>query len=65
MHKRTQDERIFGSWVVVIDNTDIERCYKEKDAEEYKLFCINNGMKAYIHLIETESEDDNFGYYFE
>lgn len=65
MHKRTQDERIFGRWVVVIDNTSIERFYNEKDAEEYKLFCINNGMNAYIHFIETESEDDNFGYYFE
>ena len=64
MHKRTQEEKIFGCWVVVSDG-EYERFYDKKDAEEYKQFCIDNGMTAYIHLIETESEDDNFGYYFE
>ena len=35
MHKRTQEERIFGRWVVVIDNSDYERFYNEKDAKNY------------------------------
>lgn len=65
MHKRTQEERIYGRWAVVVDNSSYERFYKEKDAEEYKLFCIDHGMKAYVHEITTDSEDDNFGYYFE
>lgn len=65
MHKRTQEERIFGRWVVVINNSDYERFYKERDADEYKQFCINNGMEAYIRQIKTDSEDNNFGYYFE
>lgn len=61
MHKRTQNERIFGRWIVVIDNTNLERFFKEKDAEEYKQFCIKNGMTAYIHEI-TDSEDDYIYY---
>lgn len=65
MHKRTQEERIYGRWVVVVDNSVYERFYKEEDAEEYKRFCNYNGMNAYIHQIETDSEDDNFGYYLE
>lgn len=65
MHKRTQEERIFGRWVVVIDNSDYERFYNEKDAKEYLLYCQNNGIAAYIHHIDTDSEDDNIGYYFE
>lgn len=65
MHKRTQEEEIFGRWVVVIDNSDYERFYKEKDAVEYEQHCINNGRTAYVHQITTDSEDDNFGWFFE
>ena len=48
MHKRTEKERIFGTWVVVVGNSDHERFYDEKDAKEYKRFCENNGIDAYI-----------------
>jgi hypothetical protein len=65
LHKRTEKERIFGTWVVVIGNSDHERFYDEKDAKEYKRFCENNGIDAYIHKIKTDSENENFGYYFE
>lgn len=65
MHQRTQKERIYGRWVVVIDNSDTERFFERADAEEYKKFCNDNGMQAYVHLIESDSEDENFSYYFE
>lgn len=31
MHKRTQEEIIFGRWLVVV-NGELERFYHEKDA---------------------------------
>ena len=64
MHKRTQEEEIFGRWVVVFDG-EYERFYDKKDAEEYMQFCIRNGFTAYVKHIDSDMEDDNFGYYFE
>lgn len=58
MHKRTQEERIFGSWLVVIGD-EYERFYKENDAKEYLKFCINNGMSAYIHHIESNEKESD------
>lgn len=65
MHERTQEERIFGRYVVVIDNSDFERFFYEKDAIEYMQFILNNGRTAYIHYIDSDFVDDNFSYYFE
>ena len=65
MHIRTQKEIIFGRWVVILNNGDYERFYEEYDAKEYELFCLKNGVNAYVHHIDSDSEDDNLGYYLE
>ncbi|WP_024859111.1 hypothetical protein [Ruminococcus albus] len=65
MHKRTQEERIFGTWVVVDENSNLKWFFHNKDAKEYKQFCENNGINAYICKNITDSENENFGYYFE
>lgn len=64
MHKRTQEEIFFGRWLVVV-NGEFERFYHEKDAEEFKNFCIDNGFSAYVNYLSSDTEDDNFPYYFE
>ncbi len=59
MHERTFEETAMGRWVVIVDDSYIERFFKEKDAKEYCKFCEDNSISAYVHHIETDFEDDN------
>lgn len=56
VYKRSQEEQIYGEWLVIIEHEYIERFYKRDDALHYCEACQASGDSAYVIHESSYSE---------